>query len=82
MAKLTGAVINVYSEKALAIEPGSRGVCAMAMEPDWFDEGKMIEFASDSDCEKVFAHSMDELVPLREMMKRAAKSRRYCHQYI
>ena len=74
MARLTGAVINVYSEKTLAIEPGSRGVCVMAMEPDWFDEGKMIEFASDSDCEKVFAHSMDELIPLREMMKRAAKA--------
>lgn len=74
MAKLTGAVINVYSEKTLAIEPGSRGVCAMAMELDWFDEGKMLEFSADGDCEKVFAHGMDELVLLREMMKRAAKA--------
>lgn len=74
MARLTGAVINVYSEKTLAIEPGSRGVCAMAMELDWYDEGVMSEFDSDSECEKVFAHGIDDIVPLREMMKRASKA--------
>lgn len=74
MARLTGAVINVYSEKTLSIEPGARGVCAMAMQLDWYDEGKMSEYSSDCETERIFAHGIDELPMLREMMKRAAKA--------
>ncbi len=74
MTRLTGAVINVYSEKTLAIESGSRGVCAMATESDWYDEGEMMTFSSGEDCEKLFAHEIDELVELRELMKRAFKA--------
>lgn len=74
MTRLTGAVINVYSEKTLAIEGGSRGVCAMAVESDWYDEGKMTVFSSGEDCEKLFAHGIDEMTELREMMKRASRA--------
>lgn len=74
MAKLTGAVINVYSEKTLAIQSGSRGICVTAMESDWYDDGVMGKFSQGDDCERLFAHEIDEMIYLREIMKRASKT--------
>ena len=74
MAKLTGAVINVYSEGALSIEAGARGVAAIAMELDWYDDGVMCVYNADNSANDVFAHELNDMIYLREMMKRAVKA--------
>ena len=74
MAKLTGAVINVYSEGALSIEAGARGVAAIAMELDWYDDGMMCVYNADNYANDIFAHELNDMLYLRELMKRAAKA--------
>jgi len=74
MAKLTGAVINVYSEATLSVEPGSRGTAAIACELDWYDDGVMSVYNSDDDAMEVFAHELGDMLYVGEMMKRASKA--------
>ena len=74
MARLTGAVINVYSEGALSIEAGARGVAAIAMESDWYDDGVICVYNADDLANAVFAHELNDMIYLRELMKRAAKA--------
>ncbi len=74
MAQLTGATINVYSEKTLAIEAGARGVAAIALPLTWYEDGKLIAYNADDSAQAVFAMPLDDLIPVREMMKGAAKA--------
>ena len=74
MARLTGAVINVFSEGTLSIEPGARGTVAAAMELDWYDDGVMSVYNADDDPMVVFGHELNDMLYLREMMKRATKA--------
>lgn len=74
MAQLTGATINVYSEKTLAIEAGARGVAAIALPLTWYEDGKLIAFNADDSAQAIFAMPLDDLIPVREMMKGAAKA--------
>lgn len=74
MAKLTGAVINVYSEKTLAIEAGARGIAAIAMPLNWYDEGQLITLNADDSAFSKLGYLLDELIEVREMMKRAYKA--------
>ena len=72
MAQLTGATINVYSEKTLAIQAGARGTAAIALPLDWYEDGRMITQNYDDTAEEKLGHSLDAIPALREMMKRAA----------
>ena len=72
MAQLTGATINVYSEKTLAIEAGARGIAAIALPLTWYEDGKLIAYNADDSATAVFGCALDEIIPVREMMKRAA----------
>jgi len=74
LARLTGAVINVYSEGALSIDAGARGTAAIAMEYDWYDDGVICVYNADDSAKSVFAHELNDMIYLREMMKRAAKA--------
>ena len=74
MARLTGAVINVYSDATLSVEPGARGTAAMACELDWYEDGVMSVYNSDDDSMEVFAHELGDLLYVKEMMKRASKA--------
>ncbi len=74
MARLTGAVINVYSEGALSIEAGARGTAAIALETDWYDDGVICVYNADDPANEVFAHQLNDMLYLREMMKRASKA--------
>ncbi|MBQ4538255.1 MAG: phage tail sheath subtilisin-like domain-containing protein [Oscillospiraceae bacterium] len=74
MARLTGAVINVYSDATLSVEPGARGTAAMACELDWYEDGVMSVYNSDDDAMEVFAHELGDLLYVKEMMKRASKA--------
>ncbi|MDF3003929.1 MAG: Phage tail sheath protein [Oscillospiraceae bacterium] len=73
MAKLTGAVINVYSEKALAIETGARGTAAIALPLNWYEEGKLITFNADDSAFFKLGYMLDDMLEVREIMKRAYK---------
>lgn len=73
MAQLTGAVINVYSEKTLAIEAGARGTAAIALPLDWYEEGKLITFNADDSALCVLGHMLDDMPEIREICKRASK---------
>ncbi len=73
MAKLTGAVINVYSEKALAIEAGARGTAAIALPLNWYEEGKLLTFNADDSAFFKLGYMLDDMIEVREMMKRAYK---------
>ncbi len=73
MAQLTGATINVYSEKTLAIEAGARGTAAIALPLDWYEEGTLIAFNADDSAFSKLGYMLDDLLELREMMKRASK---------
>ncbi len=73
MAKLTGAVINVYSEKALAIEAGARGTAAIALPLNWYEEGKLIPFNADDSAFFKLGYMLDDMLEVREIMKRAYK---------
>lgn len=73
MAKLTGAVINVYSEKALAIEAGARGTAAIALPLNWYEEGKLIPFNADDSAFFKLGYMLDDIIEVREIMKRAYK---------
>ena len=74
MARLTGAVINVYSEGALSIEAGARGTAAIAIESDWYDDGVICVYNADDSANQLFAHELNDMIYLREMMKRASKA--------
>lgn len=74
MAELTGAKINVYSEKTLSIEAGARGIAAIALPLTWYEDGKIIAYNADDATNVVFGCSLDELIPIREMMKGAIKA--------
>lgn len=74
MAQLTGAVINVYSEKALVIEAGSRGVAAIALPLTWYEDGAMITYNADDTALTVLGYELDDLLEIRETMKRASKA--------
>ncbi|HWP51799.1 MAG TPA: phage tail sheath C-terminal domain-containing protein [Clostridia bacterium] len=74
MAQLTGAVINVYSEKALAIEAGARGTAAIALPLGWYEEGAWITFNADDTALSALGYELDDLLEIREMMKRASKA--------
>lgn len=74
MAQLTGATINVYSEKTLAIEAGARGVAAIALPLTWYEDGQLITYNADDSAQAVFGCALDDLIPVREMMKGAAKA--------
>lgn len=74
MAQLTGATINVYSEKTLAIEAGARGTAAIALPLDWYEEGALITFNADDSAFSKLGYMLDDLLELREMMKRASKA--------
>lgn len=74
MAQLTGATINVYSEKVLAIEAGARGVAAIALPLTWYEDDALISYNADDSAQAVFGCALDNLIPMREMMKRAAKA--------
>ncbi len=74
MAQLTGATINVYSEKTLAIEAGARGTAAIALSLDWYEEGTLIPFNADDSAFLKLGYMLDDLLELREMMKRASKA--------
>lgn len=74
MAQLTGAVINVYSEKTLAIEAGARGTAAIVLPLDWYEEGKLITLNADDSALSKLGHALDEIIEIREIMKRASKA--------
>ena len=74
MARLTGAVINVYSEGALSIEAGARGTAAIAIESDWYDDGIICVYNADDSANELFAHELNDMLYLKEMMKRASKA--------
>lgn len=74
MAELTGAKINVYSEKTLAIEAGARGVAAIALPLKWYEDNTITAFNYDDDPEALFGFTLDELLYLREVMKGAKKA--------
>ena len=74
MARLTGTVINVYSEGALSIEAGARGTAAIAIESDWYDDGKICVYNADDPARELFAHELNDMLYLKEMMKRASKA--------
>lgn len=73
MAKLTGAVINVYSEKTLAIEAGARGTAAIALPLNWYEEGKLITFNADDSAFFKLGYMLDDMIEVREILKRASK---------
>lgn len=72
MSRLTGAVINVYSEGTLAIEQGARGVAAIPLLLDWYNDDEIVTFHAGDDAQLVLAHTLDELIYLRELMKGAS----------
>ena len=74
MAQLTGATINVYSEKTLAIEAGARGTAAIALPLDWYEEGKRMTLTADDSALSKLGYTLDNLLEVREMMKRASKT--------
>lgn len=74
MAQLTGATINVYSEKTLAIEAGARGVAAIALPLTWYEDGKLLAYNADDSAQAVFGTTLDRLIEVREMMKGAQKT--------
>ena len=74
MAQLTGATINVYSEKTLAIEAGARGTAAIALPLDWYEEGKLMTLNADDSALSKLGYTLDNLLEVREMMKRASKT--------
>ncbi len=74
MAQLTGATINVYSERPLTIEAGARGTAAIALPLDWYEEGKLIAFNTDDSALTKLGRSLDDLLEIREIMKRAFKA--------
>lgn len=74
MAQLTGATINVYSEKTLAIEAGARGTAAIALPLDWYEEGKLMTLNADDSALSKLGYTLDNLPEVREMMKRASKT--------
>ncbi len=74
MAQLTGATINVYSEKTLAIEAGARGTASIALPLTWYEDGKVIPYNYDDSAQAVFGCTLDDLIPVREMMKGARKA--------
>ncbi|MFV0497958.1 MAG: phage tail sheath C-terminal domain-containing protein [Candidatus Fimivivens sp.] len=73
MAQLTGATINVYSEKTLAIEAGARGTAAIALPLDWYDEGALMTFNAQDSAFLKLGRMLDELLEIRELCKRASK---------
>ena len=73
MAQLTGATINVYSEKTLAIEAGARGVAVIALPLTWYEDGELVAYNADDLAQTVFAMTLDNLIPVREIMKGARK---------
>ncbi len=73
MAQLTGATINVYSERPLTIEAGARGTAAIALPLDWYEEGKIITLNADDSPLSKLGHPLDDLLEIREVMKRAFK---------
>ena len=74
MAQLTGATINVYSEKTLAIEAGARGTAAIALPLDWYEEGQLLTLNADDAAFSKLGRALDEVIEVREIMKRAAKA--------
>lgn len=73
MAQLTGATINVYSEKTLAIEAGGRGTAAIALPLDWYEQDKLITFCADDSAFLKLGRMLDDILAVREIMKRASK---------
>ena len=74
MAQLTGAVINVYSEKTLAIEAGARGTAAIALPLDWYAEGVFTPYNAGDAAPPALGYALDDLLEIRELMKRASKA--------
>lgn len=74
MAQLTGAIINVYSEKTLAIEAGARGTAAIALPLDWYEDGTFITYNADDTALSTLGHELDDLLEIREIMKRASRA--------
>lgn len=74
MAQLTGATINVYSEKTLSIAAGARGTAAIALPLTWYEDGKVIAYNYDDSAQAVFGTSLDGVIEVREMMKGAVKA--------
>lgn len=73
MAELTGAYINVLSDKTLAIEPGSRGTVAIALPLTWYKDGTLTAFDADGDAKAAFGQALDKIMELREIMKNARR---------
>lgn len=74
VAELTGAKINVFSERPLAIEMGQRGVVAVALPLNWCSDGFTEFNKGDNPLEKL-GYTLDDtsLLMVREIMKRAIR---------
>lgn len=77
MANLTGATINVYSEKTLAIEPGARGTAAIALPLDWYDPAQPLQtIGAGEDTTGLLGYPLGEggAFLVGEMLKRAGQA--------